>query len=475
MSTQLQDVHRGKMRLVTRLFPGLQVSTDQGRRDFRALMTSVAGISYRVVDASLKLMIIPLATHLLGIEKYGIWLTASSILSLLMVSDFGIGSGLINLVGASAARGDTRSVRSYTATAYIAFAALALFLVIAVGCLSRAAILPHWIGIGGNSPLVSQSRQLFIIMGCLVAGSASLNVVNFFASALQEGYLAHGAQIVASLTALFCIFHLRTGNMVNFALASSLPILCAYLLLSIYVYGFRHRALAPDFRSVNFAHFRVIWHDSSRLLIAQIADTVIAFTSNVLVASQLGAAVVPEVSVSLQVMMIFNFVSCMFILPLWPAYVEAGVREDWAWIKTALWRGVARSVGAVAFGCLGYTLIYRVFIHTWSPALPIPPLSFVIALDFWFLIYVWNKNSMVLLNALGFTSVRAWVAPMAAAVFIGIAVILLPKMGIIAIPIAGIASALVEASITTAKALSLLTNRRMRLSIAPEVNFVPEG
>ena len=66
------------MRLVTRLVPGLQVSTDQGRRDFRALMTSVAGISYRVVDASLKLMIIPLATHLLGIEKYGIWLTASS-------------------------------------------------------------------------------------------------------------------------------------------------------------------------------------------------------------------------------------------------------------------------------------------------------------------------------------------------------------------------------------------------------------
>jgi O-antigen/teichoic acid export membrane protein len=463
------------MRLVTRLFPGLQVPTDQGRRDFRALMTSVAGISYRVVDASLKLMIIPLATHLLGIEKYGIWLTASSILSLLMVSDFGIGSGLINLVGASAARGDTRSVRSFTATAYIAFAALALFLVIAVGCLSRAAILPHWIGIGDNSPLISQSRRLFIIMGCLVAGAASLNVVNFFASALQEGYLAHGAQVVASLTALFCIFRLRTGSMENFALASSLPILCAYLLLSIYVYGFRHRALAPDFRSVNFAHFRVIWHDSSRLLMAQIADTVIAFTSNVLVASQLGAAVVPEVSVSLQVMMIFNFVSCMFILPLWPAYVEAGVREDWEWIKTALWRGVVRSVGAIAIGCLCYTLVYRVFIHTWSPALPIPPLSFVIALDIWFLIYVWNKNSMVLLNALGFTSVRAWVAPMAAAVFIGIAVILLPKMGIIAIPIAGIASALAEASITTAKALSLLSNRRMRLSITPEVNFVPEG
>jgi O-antigen/teichoic acid export membrane protein len=466
---------RGRMRLVTRFFPGLEASTDQGRRDVRALMTSIAGISYRIVDASIKLLTIPLATHLLGVEKYGIWLTASSILSLLMVSDFGIGSGLINLVGGSATRGDVRSVRSYTATAYVAFAALALFLIIAVTCIAKSSVLPHWVGVKDNSVLVSQSRQLFVIMGCLVAGSASLNVVNFFASALQEGFFAHAAQIGASLIALFCILHLHSSSMEHFALASSLPILCAYLALSIYIYGFRHRAMAPDFRAVNFASFRVIWHDSSRLLVAQIADTVIAFTSNVLVASQLGAAVVPEVSVSLQVMMIFNFVSCMFILPLWPAYVEAGVREDWTWIKTALWRGVVRSVGAVALGCLCYTLIYRVFIHTWSRVLPIPPLGFVIALDVWFLVYVWNKNFMVLLNALGFTSVRAWVAPVSAAVFIATAAALLAKIGIIAIPVAGIASALVEASITTAKGLSLLTNRQMRLSITPEVNFAPEG
>jgi O-antigen/teichoic acid export membrane protein len=352
---------------------------------------------------------------------------------------------------------------------------LALFLVAVVGGLSRAAILPHWLGINGSSSLISDSRTLFVVLGCLVAGSACLNVVNFFAAALQEGYLAHGAQIAASLVALVWIFHLRTSSMEAFALASSLPILAAYFLLSVYVYGFRHRSMLPDFRSVNFLHFRIIWHDSSRLLLAQIADAVVAFTSNVLVAMQLGAAVVPEVSVSLQVMMIFNFVSCMFILPLWPAYVEAAVRDDWEWIRSALWRGVARSVGAIAFSCLCYTLFYRIFIHTWSRALPIPPLSFVFALDLWFLIYVWNKNPMVLLNALGFTSVRAWVAPLAAGAFFGTAIVLLPKMGIIAIPIAGIAGALVEASITTAKALSLLSQRRMRPSISPEVNFVPEG
>jgi O-antigen/teichoic acid export membrane protein len=463
------------MYLARRLFPGLNSSTDQGRRDVRALMTAVAGIAYRLVDASLKLLIIPIATHLLGVEKYGIWLTASSILSLLMVSDFGIGSGLINLVGASSARGDRNSVRAFTATAYIAFGALAILLVAAVALLSRSAVLPHWIGVGSNSPLVSDSRQLFLIMGFLVAGASFFNVVNFFANALQEGYLAHVAQVVASLTALVCIFRLRSSSMQHFALASSLPVLTAYLLLSVYIFGYRHRDLAPDFRRINFGNFRAIWHDSSRLLVAQIADTVIAFTSNVLVASQLGAATVPEVSVSLQVMMILNFVSCMFILPLWPAYVEAGIREDWHWIRKAWLRGIWRSLGAVVLGSLVYTLIYRLFIHTWSPVLPIPPLRFVLALDAWFLIYVWNKNSMVLVNALGFTSVRAWIAPFAALVFVAVAYVLLPHIGIVAIPIAGVASAAVEASVTTAKALSLLSQRKMRVVITPEVNFVPEG
>jgi hypothetical protein len=133
------------------------------------------------------------------------------------------------------------------------------------------------------------------------------------------------------------------------------------------------------------------------------------------------------------------------------------------------------SVGVVALGSLVYTLIYQIFIHVWSRALPIPPLHFVLAMDVWFLIYVWNKNPMVLLNALGFTSVRAWVAPSSAAVFVATAIVLLPRMGIIAIPLAGIASALTEAAITSSKALSLLSNPKMKLTVNPEAIFVPEG
>ena len=432
---------------------------EPSRRAGRAMMTSIAGISYRVVDAGLKLMIIPLATRLLGIEQYGVWLTASALLSLLMVSDFGIGSGVINAVSGALASNDLTAARSYLSTAYVAFGVLALYLAGIVAWLSSTSMLPKWLGIAGHPVLIAESRNLFLIMGVLISTAAFFNVITFFVSSVQEGYLAHFALIAASFTSLICIFELHSRSMTRFALASSLPILGVYIVLTVYVFGVRHRELLPSFRAVKLSSFRVLWRDGSRLLIAQIADTVVAFSSSILVARFLGASHVPEVSVSLQVMMIVNFVCCMFLLPLWPAYVDADKRGDHAWIVSAFRRGALQSMSCVVLATGIYALIYQRFIHQWSAALPIPPRSFVMVLGCWFVIYVWNKNSMVLLNALGLTGVRARFAPLAAVAFLGTAAVLLPRLGVLAIPVGGCTGALLEACFTTGRALRLLSKR----------------
>jgi O-antigen/teichoic acid export membrane protein len=424
-----------------------------------------------MIDAGLKLLIIPLATRLLGIEQYGVWLTANALLSLLMVSDFGIGSGVINAVSGAMARNEIASARAFLATAYLMFGVLAVYVAGSVILLSRSSLLPKWLGIEGHPNLVADSRHLFMIMGLLISTAAFLNVINFFVSSLQEGYLAHCAQIAASVTALICILNLHTHSMSRFAVATALPIVSAYVLLSFYVFGVRHRSLRPAFTKVRMSSFRVIWKDGSRLLIAQIADTVLAFMSSVLVASHLGASHVPEVSVSLQVMMIVNYVACMFILPLWPAYVEAGQRGDHDWIALAFRRGALRSMACVALATAVYFLIYRQFIHRWSPVLPVPSRTFVLALCVWFLVYVWNKNPMVLINALGFTEVRAWVASLAAFSFVTSAWLLMPRLGVVAIPVAGCISALLEACFTTTKALTLLSNHKLHARVATEADI----
>lgn len=446
--------------------------SEQQRRDRRAILTTFAGIAYRLTDASLKLLIIPIAARLLGVEKYGIWLTANALLSLLMVSDFGIGSGLINAVGAARTLGDNRTARSLISTAYAAFGTLAFILVIGVALVGNTAILPHWLGIAHQPDLLIPTRHVFYVLGLLVSSAAVLNVINFVALALQEGYLEYIAQITASLISLVLIFNLHSHSMSRFAIVSSLPIIVAFVLLSAYLFGFRYRSLMPTFGSISLRSLRLMWKDSSQLLIAQVADTVIAFTSNVLVASQLGAAHVPEISVSLQVMMIFSFVCCMFLMPLWPAYVEASIRNDWHWISKAFRHGILRSMGLIVLATVAYALIFQKFIHVWSPVLPIPSISVVIGLGIWFITYVWNKNLMVLLNGLGYTHVRAKAAPLSALVFVVTVRLLLPRLGLIAVPIGGTISAVVEGIITSAWGFFVL-NRRAPVHLEAGVIGVP--
>jgi len=204
-------------------------------------------------------------------------------------------------------------------------------------------------------------------------------------------------------------------------------------------------------------------------LLAQIADTVIAFTSNILVASQLGAAHVPEVSVSLQAMMVCSFVCCMFLIPLWPAYVEARVVGDWKWIRRALRTGILRSMSIIILVTTVYAFVYRAFIHTWSAQLPIPPLSFVLYLGGWFLLYVWNKNFMVFLNGLGYTRVRAWAAPISAVVFVLSVRYLMPQFGVSAVGLGGIISALAEAAITNTWSFAVLSSKSRKWDSGIEV------
>ncbi|KAA6461159.1 hypothetical protein DYQ86_13010 [Acidobacteria bacterium AB60] len=432
-------------------------------------MTTAAGITYRVLDACSKLVTIPIAARYLGVEQYGIWLTANSLLSLLMVSDFGIGSGLLNAVGAARTQGDDGEVRALTATAYAAFGILAVLLLIGVSILCRTSLLVHWLGIESAPHLIPSAKQCFFLLGILVSSAAVLNVINFFALALQEGYLEYIAQIAASVSSLVLILLFRTHSLSVFALMTSLPIIAAYIALSIGLFGFRYRSLIPWFGGISRRCIGLIWKDSSRLLMAQIADTLISFTSNILVASQLGAVHVPEVSVSLQTMMICSFVSCMFLLPLWPAYVEAKVLQDWTWIRRAFRTGVLRSMGVILLATTVYALIYRTFIHTWSAQLPIPPLSFVIYLDVWFLLYVWNKNFMVFLNGLGYTRVRAWAAPLSAIVFVISVRALLPRFGVTAVGLGGIASALSEAAVTNTWSFVLLFSNSRKTATGIEV------
>ena len=63
---------------------------------------------------------VPLVLSHLGAERYGMWLTISSLVTLFAASDLGVGSGLLNRLTVSLAAGDERESRVQISSALAA-------------------------------------------------------------------------------------------------------------------------------------------------------------------------------------------------------------------------------------------------------------------------------------------------------------------------------------------------------------------
>src|SRR5208283_4384594 len=85
----------GAMKGLLRLKP-FDTSTEQGRsreRYRRAALTTLTSVLARVITVSTSLITVRLTIRYLGTERYGLWMTITSVVSFLIFADLGIGNG----------------------------------------------------------------------------------------------------------------------------------------------------------------------------------------------------------------------------------------------------------------------------------------------------------------------------------------------------------------------------------------------
>ena len=75
------------------------------------------------------LLYVPLMIDILNTERYGIWLTITTIISWVGYFDIGLGHGLRNRVAESLATNDISKASSYVSTAYFSILLLVIFLI----------------------------------------------------------------------------------------------------------------------------------------------------------------------------------------------------------------------------------------------------------------------------------------------------------------------------------------------------------
>ena len=315
-------------------------------------MAAGAGVFQRLVQVISTLILMPLLLHTLGVAKFGIWGSASSLAWFSGLVDIGIGTALVTLIARSKASGNEDEARTHLAGALSFGSAIAVVMLV-------IATITFW----GSGAKVQFEPYFIAVVG--LALNVPLNSANNAWMALQKGYvsgfwelvqtlLTLGGVIVASgsTTNVLVFVGIVYGAMVT-ANAGSL-----FHLLII------HPELRPHHRAP-FSEVRAVLHEGFLLFALNLIGGLSFLLDNVLALQLLGPEASARMTIALRICMTGLGFLLVISQPLWPAFADAAEKSDWHWIRRNLFRGMALLTGISGVGSLVLVIFGSMLLKVW--------------------------------------------------------------------------------------------------------------
>src|SRR5947209_11526722 len=106
-------------------------ASDRERRSRSIVRGTAAALVARAIGSLTGIITVPLTVRYLGAERYGAWMTISSVLVFLGFGDFGLASSLTNALGKAFGEDNRESARRYVTTTLVALSTVAILFVLA--------------------------------------------------------------------------------------------------------------------------------------------------------------------------------------------------------------------------------------------------------------------------------------------------------------------------------------------------------
>ncbi|MFZ1962463.1 MAG: oligosaccharide flippase family protein [Roseiarcus sp.] len=462
MSQSFAGQLRGRAFDLSLLFRSFDVATAEGRakeRQRRIALTALASALAKVISVSTALISVPLTLHYLGTERYGMWMTMSSLVAMLGFADLGIGNGLLSSVASANGRDDRAEIRAYVSSAYGVLSLIALVVIV---LFSLSYPLVDWFRIFNVQTEIARGEAgpALAVLICCFALAIPVGIVQKVQMGLQRGFMASLWQCLSSLMALAGVLlaiH-RQAPLPWLLLAFVGAPLLAGAMNSLTFFLRLAPDIAPSWRSISMPATRSIAGIGMLFLVLQIVGALAYTSDNIIIAQMLGAAAVASYAVPVQMFGLISTVIVMALAPLWPAYGEAIARGDREWVRKILKRSFLLSVGVASVCSMILVAAGPWIIGVWVSHAVAPPLLLLVGLGVWKVVEAGGNSIAMLLN--GANVVRLQVV---LAAFMGIAAIILKIAFVGWIGVAGVVWATTLAyAIFSAAPLTIIVPRIVR-------------
>jgi O-antigen/teichoic acid export membrane protein len=329
------------------------------RRLRSVVLTSGASLASRMATILSAVVLVPVALGALGKERYGLWITISSVTALTAFADLGIGNGILNVVARLESRDGREGLQRNISTAF-----WVLTLLTGVAFASFCAVYPFvsWADLFSvKSPLARAEARpavmTFVVLSLIVV---PLSIVQKIQTGMQKGYIPNFWLGVASILGLgtTCVV-LKCHGGPALAIGAQLGTMVAVLAMNWgHFYATEGPGMLPVLSAVDPKLAKGLIATGLTFAGIQLVSPLTQMIDNLLVARFFGIERVAEFSVANRLMAVASMLPMLYILPMWPAFAEANARNDQQWIRNALlhvtlWTVVFAgllNLGAVAFG-----------------------------------------------------------------------------------------------------------------------------
>ena len=379
----------------------------------------------------LYLISVPLTLRYLSPERFGLWLTLSSLMAWLSVTDLGMRDSLVNILSAAHGREDEQVAASAVTTALTIQWAMAMLLIL----ISAPLIFwVDWRSVFNVTSAVSL-LELHLSLGALVISLAALLIANGIIAVYfgyQEGYWANlwqlGGMAMAGIGLLFAT-HYKSPIWILILLTTALPMVSTAA-GGVVLFWFERPGLRPHPSKFDWQMAKRLLSLGGMYIVAQLTGAGMFNSQNFIVSHFLGADRVGTFGVTQKVVTLPATLMILFTTPLIASVGEAHARGDSRWISDIQQRIVKNLwIWALPAMVILLLLLKPMLTRLSSHVLTVNwELTGLLAI--YCVVIMFAQPFSVVLYGLAKVRLQAFITTATAALTIGLAVLFVTRMGL---------------------------------------------
>jgi O-antigen/teichoic acid export membrane protein len=378
-------------------------STPEGRsreRYRRMALTALASAGARVITMATMLIAVPLTLHYLGSERYGMWMTISSIIAMLGLADFGMGLGLLNSISEAHGQDDRLAAERYVSSGFFMLSGVAALIVLVLAVAYPFIAWQRVFNVQSRQAIQEAGPAMAAFVLCFAA-NLPLGVVRNIQQGYQEGYfnnLWESAGKLMGLAALLLVIYAQAGLVWLVLALAGTPAL-ALVCNNLELFGFRRPWLRPRFQKADGASAKKVMHAGLFFSLLQVCLILTYSSDNVIIAQFLGPEAVTQYAIPYQMFSLSLIIFNVILAPLWPAYSEALARGDLAWVRKALNRSLKFILLSTGITSILLVVFGKILLNFWVGSKVSPSLLLNLPLGIWMVVLTLGSALSMVLNA----------------------------------------------------------------------------